>query len=115
MVQWDAATSQLVVGDQNCNNATVSCIYQLTIAKNAGMIKGQINLENASGGQACDVIQAVLWQKSIIGSDFDLCGSAASATYVWPYPGGGQPTAQNNSSDSEPFGTAVSSETGGDQ
>ncbi len=115
MVQWDAATSQLVVGDQNCKNATVSCIYQLAIANNAGTIKGQINLENASGGQACDVIQAVLWKKSIIGSDFDLCGSAASATYVWPYPGGGQPTAQNNRIDSEPFGTAVSDQMGGDQ
>jgi hypothetical protein len=115
MVQWEASTSQLTIGDQNCKNATVSCIYQLMVAKNAGTIKGQINLENASGGQACDVIQAVLWKKSIIGSDFDLCGSAASTTYVWPYPGGGQPIAQNHRNDSEPFGTAVSSQTkGGD-
>jgi hypothetical protein len=115
MVQWDATTSQLVVGDQNCKNATVSCIYQLTIDMNAGTIRGQIELENGSGGQVCDLIQGVLWQKSVIGSDFDLCGSQASATYVWPYPAGGQPTAQNDRNDSEPFGAAVSSQTGGDQ
>ena len=115
MVQWDATTSQLVVGDQNCNNAPYSCIYQLAIAKNSGAIAKQVQLENASGEPVCDLIQGVLWQKSVIGSDFDSCGSQASATYVWRYPAGGQPTAQNGRDDSEPFGAAVSSTTGGNR
>jgi hypothetical protein len=113
MVQWDAATSQLVVGDQNCKNATVSCLYQLTVANDAGTIKGEITLENGTGGQVCDLIQGVLWQKSVVGSDFDSCGSLHSATYVWHYPGGGQPTSENDKYDSEPYGAAISSETGG--
>jgi hypothetical protein len=113
MVQWDAGTSQLVVGDQNCGNATVSCIYQVRINAGRGTISRTIALQNSSGGQVCDLIQGVLWRKSVIGSDFDLCSSQSSATYAWHYPGGGVPTAQNDRNDSEPFGAAVSSETEG--
>ncbi len=114
MVQWDAAASQLVVGDQNCGNGTVSCLYQITIAKNEGTITGKIDFRNATGGSVCDLIQGVLWKKKVVGSDFDSCGSQHSATYVWPYPAGGEPKAENTRYDSEPFGAAISTESGSD-
>lgn len=106
LVQW--SSNDLNVGDQNCGNQTVSCVYRLTVSKAGGAIVGQIKLQNSGGGQVCDLIQGVIWKGHVVGSDFDLCGSLPSATYVWPYPGGGQPTAHNAQNDSEPFGAAIS-------
>lgn len=110
MVQWDAASSYLAVGDQDCGNQHASCVYWVSIAKHAGRIQGQTNLLNASGGQICDLAQGVLWKNHIVGSDFDFCDSPPSTTYVWPYPGGGQPIGGNDKNDSEPIGAAISSE-----
>ena len=108
MVQWDASANDLVVGDQNCENATASCVYGMTITQNGATIVGQTKLENAGGGQVCDMIQGVLWKKSIVGSDFDFCGSGARATYVWSYPDGGKPHFSNPHNVSQPFGAAIS-------
>ncbi len=113
MVQWDAATDELVVGDQNCGNQPVSCIYQIKIGNDRGTIAGQTKLRYSSGGEVCDLVQGVLWKKSVVGSDNNLCGSRSSGTYGWPYPGGGPPTSQNVRYDSQPFGTAISSAPGG--
>lgn len=110
MVQWDAASSYLAVGDQDCGNQNASCIYWVTIAKNAGTIQGQTNLQSSTGGQVCDLAQGVLWKDRVVGSDFDFCGSAPSTTYLWPYPGGGRPMSNNDRNDSEPVGAAISSE-----
>lgn len=111
LVQW--SSSYLAIGDQNCGNQTVSCIYRLTVSKTGAAIKGKIALENSTGGQLCDLIQGVIWQGHVVGSDSDFCGSVPSATYVWPYPGGGKPTAHNAHNDSTPFGAAISVVTGG--
>lgn len=108
MVQWDGSTNDLVVGDQNCEKATVSCVYRMTIGKSEANITGQTMLENGSGGPICDMIQGTLWNKSLVGSDFDFCGSASSATYVWPYPQGGKPHDANAQNASQPFGAAIS-------
>jgi hypothetical protein len=108
MVQWDAASHELVVGDQKCDKVSVSCLYRMTIAGYAATIRGQTLLQNGSGSGICDMIQGVLWNKSVVGSDFDSCGSASSATYVWPYPKGGQPSHANPHNVSEPFGAAIS-------
>jgi hypothetical protein len=108
MVEWDASANDLVVGDQNCSNLSASCVYRMTIAKNGATISGQTNLENAEGRQVCDMIQGVLWNRSIVGSDFDFCGSGSSATYVWPYPVGGKPHSENAHNVSQPFGAAIS-------
>jgi hypothetical protein len=113
MVQWDNSSHELLVGDQNCGNQTQSCVYRMTIAKLAGKIAGQTKLENSSGGEVCDLIQGVLWKNSIVGSDFDLCSSGSSATYVWPYPAGGQPSDEDAKNDTQPFGAAISSASGG--
>ena len=110
MVQWDTASSRLIVGDQRCANEAASCVYQLSIDDGAGAIKVQTKLNTSTGGSVCDMIQGVLWNGRLIGSNFDFCGSEASATYVWPYPTGGQPTAHRSTSDSEPFGVAISAE-----
>jgi len=108
MVQWDASADDLVVGDQNCGDETASCVYPMIIAKNVATITGQTKLENDAGGQVCDMIQGVLWSKSIVGSDFDFCGPGSSATYVWPYPKGGEPHFSNAHDVSQPFGAAIS-------
>jgi hypothetical protein len=114
MVEWDAASRELIVGDQNCENKTQSCIYRMTIAANRGTINGQTLLENASGGQVCDLIQGALWKKTVVGSNFNYCGSGPSSTNVWPYPAGGLPNSANHKNVSQPFGAAISSESGDD-
>jgi len=110
MVQWDTASNRLVVGDQRCANEAASCVYQLAIESGEGAIKVQTTVKNSTGGPVCDMIQGVLWDGRLIGSNFDFCGSEPSATYLWPYPTGGQPTAHKSTSDSEPFGVAISVE-----
>lgn len=111
-VDWDAASHELVVGDQSCANKTQSCIYRMTIATNKATIAGQTMLENASGGPVCDLIQGALWKRTIVGSDFNYCSSGPSSSYVWPYPGGGEPTSGNHKNVSQPFGAAISSASG---
>jgi hypothetical protein len=109
MVQWDPTKKELIVGDQSCGNAyTASCLYAIQIANKTGTIESTINLLNSSGGQICDLIQAVIYKGQLAGSDKDICGSSPSTTYVWPYPAGGAPTLSNSSTDSTPVGAAVS-------
>lgn len=112
MVEWDSASNELVVGDQTCDNQQVSCIYRMTIAKKMASIVGKTMLQNASGGAVCDLIQGVLWKKSVVGSDFNICGSGPSATYVWPYPAGGSPGSTRAKEATQPFGAAISTASG---
>jgi hypothetical protein len=108
MVQWDATNSELIVGDQSCGNAYVSCLYRLRIGAKGATIAGHIDLKGYSGSPACDVIQGVVYNKEIAGSDNDFCGYTPSTTYLWPYPGGGAPTQHNSTTDSTPVGAAIS-------
>ncbi len=111
MVEWNSAKGDLVVGDQSCGNAYVSCVYAVTISKSGGTIGAKTELQNSAGEPVCDLVQGALSGKSnseIAGSDLDFCGSASSATYLWRYPGGGPPTASNTSTDSAPVGAAIS-------
>lgn len=111
MVQWDSVRNDLIVGDQACGNAYVSCVYRVTITQTSGRIDGKTRFENYAGGQVCDLIQGVeLVQNSnqIAGSDYDFCGGPASATYLWPYTRGGAPTRYNKTVDSTPVGAAIS-------
>ena len=114
MVQWDVSAHDLVVGDQNCAGAVGSCIYRMSITKGAAMVVGKTILEDSAGVQVCDMVQGVLWNKSIVGSDFDFCRSIPSATYVWPYPNGGSPHATVARGIVQPFGTAISVRPKGD-
>ena len=108
MVQWDETKRELVVGDQSCGNAYASCLYTVKIEDKTGTIQGTIGLQTPSGGQVCDLIQGVIYKGELAGSDNDICGSAPSTTYIWPYPAGGAPTRFNKSTDSEPVGAAIS-------
>jgi hypothetical protein len=78
------------------------------ITTRGATITGQTKLQNYSGGQVCDLVQGVLFGKEILGSDNDFCGSTSSATYIWPYPGGGAPSRYNDTMDSAPVGAAIS-------
>ena len=108
MVQWDAAKQDFIVGDQSCSNLYASCVYSVKIAGNTASITGETKLQNSAGGQLCDLVQGVLFNKELLGSDNDFCGSTPSATYIWPYPGGGAPTRYNGKTDSVPVGAAIS-------
>ncbi len=108
MVQWDSAKHDLIVGDQSCGNAYVSCLYAVTVSQKTGTIGTQTNLQNSSGGQVCDLVQGVEFGSQIGGSDYDFCGSTPSATYLWPYPGGGSPSRSNTTTDSAPVGATIS-------
>jgi hypothetical protein len=109
MVQWDASINELVVGDQSCGGSyTASCLYAIKVSGKKGSIESTIDLQNSSGGRVCDLIQGVIYNGQLAGSDYNICGSSPSTTYVWPYPSGGAPTESNSSTDSAPFGAAVS-------
>ena len=115
MVEWDSASNELVVGDQSCSNQQASCVYRMTIRKSAAAIVGMTPLQNSSGGAVCDLIQGVLWKNAVVGSDFNICGSKSSATYVWPYPTGGLPSSSKAGDASQPFGAAISTASGDDR
>jgi hypothetical protein len=108
MVEWNAAKHGLIVGDQSCGNSYVSCVYLVYIAKSGGAIGTKTALENGSGGPICDLVQGVVYNGRLAGSDFDFCGSPPSATYLWLYPGGGTPLNHNASVDAVPVGAAIS-------
>ena len=109
MVQWDPAMKELVVGDQSCGGSyTASCLYAIKISGEKGSVVSTIDLQNSSGAQVCDLIQGVIYNGQLAGSDNNICGSSPGTTYVWPYPSGGAPTESNSSTDSAPFGAAVS-------
>jgi hypothetical protein len=108
MVQWDAAKHEFIVGDQSCGNLYASCLYSVKIAGKIASITGETKLQNSAGGQLCDLVQGVLFNKELLGSDNDFCSSTASATYIWPYPRGGAPTRYNDTTDSVPVGAALS-------
>ncbi|MFZ0682866.1 MAG: hypothetical protein WA428_04790 [Candidatus Cybelea sp.] len=108
MVQWDPSTANLVVGDQSCANTYASCVYALKLGGSTATITGSTTFLNYSGGGVCDLVQGVIFNNRIAGSDNDFCGSTASATYTWSYPAGGKASAYNNSTDVTPVGAAIS-------
>lgn len=106
MVQWTG--SQLNVGDQGCGGENASCVYALSLSGKSARIGATTTLENSAHLPVCDVVQAVIENQQLYGSDYDFCGSAASGTYVWPYPAGGAPSTFNDKTDVAPVGAAVS-------
>ncbi len=107
MVQWSG--SDLVVGDQSCSNGNTSCLYQLSVEKQTATIENQIQLNDSEGKPVCDLVQGVLIAGSSVGgSDNDFCGYESAGTYLWSFPAGGAPTANNFHVDSLPVGAALS-------
>lgn len=107
MVQWDADSGYLDVGDQNCGNATTSCLYQMSISGKRATVKNTIALKSSTGSQICDLVQGIIAYGELFGSDFDYCGYAPSATYGWSYPAGGSPRKAYKKNVSEPIGAAI--------
>ena len=83
---------QLVVGHRSSGNAYASCLYTVKIGYKSGTIEGTTDLQNYRGGKLCDLVQGVIYNGELAGSDNDICRSAPSTTYIWPYPAGGAPT-----------------------
>jgi hypothetical protein len=108
MVQWNPSAADLVVGDQSCTNTYASCVYALKLGARTATITGSTTFLNFSGGGICDLVQGVILNNRIAGSDNDFCGSTASATYTWSYPAGGNAQAYNKSTDVTPVGAAIS-------
>jgi len=107
MVQW--VGSRLEVGDQSCDNANSSCIYQISVTSTFGTIERTTYLAGPSGEQICELAQGVVIRgREIAGSDNDFCGYAPSGTYVWKYPAGGNPVSGSSHADSVPVGATVS-------
>ena len=107
MVAWNTANASSSSATSRAELVR-KLFYTLGISGKAGTISREIALKNSSGGQICDLVQGALLNDEVAGSDFDFCGSSPSATYVWAFPGGGNPTNSNAKSDSVPVGAAVS-------
>jgi hypothetical protein len=107
MVQWDSGSRYLVVGDQNCDKAATSCLYQLQVSGKLATVVNKIFLQNYDGTPVCDMVQGIIADGRLFGSDNDYCGTALSATYAWPYPGGSVPNKDVTKSISQPIGAAI--------
>ena len=107
MVQWDAASKQLDVGDQDCLNATTSCIYQFKITGSTATAKRVTDLKTSTGSEVCDVAQAVSSGGELYGSDDDYCGYAKTASYGWRFPAGGSPNHEQKRAISKPIGATI--------
>jgi hypothetical protein len=108
MVEWNRQTKRLIVGDQSCGNTDASCVYSVKIAGDRGTIDGKTALDNYAEDPLCDMVQGAVYGNEIAGSDYDFCDSNTSATYVWPYPAGGEPMSFNDTVDATPVGAAIS-------
>ena len=81
-VEWDVSANDLIVGDQACGYLYANCFYGIAVAKGVGAVKRTTNVQNASGGGLCDLVQAVEFNGQLAGSDNNYCGSSTSATYL---------------------------------
>jgi hypothetical protein len=107
MVQWDPASNYLDVGDQNCGKTATSCLYQLQLSGKHATVVNKIALQNYAGSQVCDMVQGVIADGRLFGSDDDYCGYADSATYGWSYPAGGSPSKHLTKGVSKPIGATL--------
>jgi hypothetical protein len=109
-VEWYATGNYLIVGDQECGDVPAACLFHLTIAHKAGTIAGKTTLRNYKGGQLCDSVQGTEFGTKFFGSDIQVESTCTpSATYLWPFPGGKNPSLYSTSpAEVEPIGTALS-------
>ena len=106
-LNWDGVNANLVTGDQECNEESESCQYQMTISGSTATITGSTPLSNTNG-TGCDVDQAALapFSKYFAGGCITE-DSGTSTAARWAYPAGGEPT-NNNTSVEYPIGAAIS-------
>lgn len=106
-VQWDNNQRTWVVFDQLCNNAPAACSYPVSPR---GVLGTATTYKNFLGGNDCDLIQGVIFERHVLGDDYESCGSAPSTFDRWMYTAGGDPTNHSTLSDpsSIPNGVAIS-------
>jgi hypothetical protein len=110
-VQWYKPGNYVAVADQLCGDTEAACVYWVQVSGSQGTITGKTTFLNSSGGQVCDMVQGELdpvFEKNLVGGDYEYCGAAPTSAGRWLYPAGGEPTNYFTSSLSEPIGAAIS-------
>jgi hypothetical protein len=108
-LNWDSATSSLVIGDQGCITPAASCLYSATVSDDVGTITGVTYLLGLSGNPAGDVTQVAIGPHGrfvaggVISESSDPSGPAR-----WAFPAGGEPTNFSGTTVIEPIGAAIS-------
>lgn len=98
MVQWSANTKSMNVGDQDTFSAPT--IYQVS---DAGAITGATVTDCTQPSAFCDIDQAVLKGKGVVGPD-----AGAIQVNKFAYPGGGASQLSYDAPYVQPIGSAVS-------
>jgi hypothetical protein len=108
-VNWDSATSELVIGDQECNGGATSCLYSATVSGGVATITGVTVLLTASGDPAGDVDQLTIApQGRYVAGGILSENSNPPVLARWPFPAGGVPINVNETTLTEPIGAAIS-------
>ncbi|MFZ0032776.1 MAG: hypothetical protein WAK84_12985, partial [Candidatus Cybelea sp.] len=108
-LNWDSATSSVILGDQECGGAAGSCLYSATVSGGVATITGVTNLLDVSGQSAGDVDQwAIAPQGRYVAAGIISQDSNPSGVARWAFPAGGVPTNFNDAAVVEPIGTAIS-------
>ncbi|MGB6518000.1 MAG: hypothetical protein WBE79_05755, partial [Candidatus Cybelea sp.] len=108
-LNWDPATSSVILGDQECNGQAASCLYSATVSGGVATITGVTVLLDASGQSAGDVDQwAIAPQGRYVAAGIISQDSNPSSLARWAFPAGGEPINFNGTTLSEPIGTAIS-------
>jgi hypothetical protein len=110
MIQWNKAASDLVLGDQLCNDAPGSCLYSASVSGSTATITSVTNLEDGLGNPIGDLAQGVvgpLARMGAAGGSFNDSGDPSSVNR-WHFPAGGAPTNFVDSGLVDPVGAALS-------
>jgi len=108
-LNWNTGSSSLMLGDQECGDTTASCIYSATVSGGTATITGVTNLSDLTGGTAFDTDQATVSPQGryVAGPAISEDSNPSSANR-WAFPAGGVPTNFNDTTLSEPIGSAIS-------
>ena len=94
--------SSLVLGDQACNDANTSCLYEASVSGTTATITGTTRLTDS-----CDVVEAWVSSSVVAAGNYNYCGSSSNVD-LWAFPAGGAPS-KSVSGVTEPIGATISS------
>jgi hypothetical protein len=111
MVEWDPRRQSLAVGDQECDDQPISCVYWLKRSAHQWIVDGVTMLQGSDGNPVCDLIQGAinLQDDKIVGADSELpqsCSHSSTAVYRWDLQSGSP--VNSVSIDGAGFGAAIS-------
>jgi NHL repeat len=108
-LNWDGATKSLVIGDQECNGQSESCLYSATVSDGVATITGVTYLLDPSGQPNFDADQLTIApQGRFVAGGIISEDSNPSAMARWAFPAGGVPINFNDTTAVEPIGAAIS-------